>query len=353
MNAKILWPDLLIALPTVLLLSLGSIVIYSQDPKFAVQQVIFAVLGLVVFWAISLFNFEIESPLIKLLYFINLGLLAITFIIGFETRGSLRWLQIGPLQLQPSELAKPVLILFLSRFWANHTASWKNIIISLLFVLPFAVLIFKQPDLGTALTIVAIWLSLLLAANVSLLKLASLSLISLCLAPLAWFSLKDYQKSRILSFLSPENDPLGTGYNVIQSTIAVGSGQIFGRGLGRGTQTRLRFLPEFRTDFIFASIAEELGFLASFSVLVLYSILVIRIFKIVRSVSGKFGILVLYGVLGMFFFQITVNIGMNIGVVPVTGITLPLLSYGGSSLLSTMISLGLVASIARYTFIDS
>ncbi len=348
MNDRSILPDLSLTLPVILLISLGCVVIYSQDPRLAIQQIIFSIVGMLIFSVVSMFNFEQDALDIKYIYFAILGLLLVTFIVGFETRGSLRWLPLGPFQLQPSELAKPVLILFLARFWSNHVSSWKNIVKSFFLILPILGLIFKQPDLGTTLTIMMIWFVMLVAANISLIKIAIMAIITAVSAPLVWFFLKDYQRNRILSFLSPEQDPLGIGYNVIQSTIAVGSGQIFGRGLGRGTQTRLQFLPEFRTDFIFASIAEELGFLASIIVLGLYGFLIARMFKIISFTKTRFGALIIYGVLGMLFFQITINIGMNIGLVPVTGITLPLLSYGGSSLLSTLISLGLVASVVRY-----
>ena len=176
-----------------------------------------------------------------------------------------------------------------------------------------------------------------------------MTLVSILTAPVLWFFLKDYQKERIFSFLSPAQDPLGMGYNAIQSMIAVGSGQILGRGLGRGTQSRLQFLPEFRTDFIFASIAEELGLLGSAIVLSLYGTIFFRSFKIMSETEDRFQNLLVIGVIGMLFFQVAVNIGMNIGIVPVTGITLPLLSYGGSSLITTLISLSFVASVAKFS----
>jgi len=166
---------------------------------------------------------------------------------------------------------------------------------------------------------------------------------------LSWnFLLKSYQKERITSFLSPSQDPLGVGYNVIQSMIAVGSGQFLGRGLGRGTQSRLQFLPEFRTDFIFASIAEELGFFGSILILVLYLFLLIYCFKIAQKTTNGFSYLVVLGVASMFLFQIFVNIGMNIGLLPVTGVTLPFLSYGGSHLLTEFAGLGILMGMRRY-----
>jgi rod shape determining protein RodA len=341
-------PDFLLTLPAFFLISLGILVIYSSDPKLALQQSVFALIGLFIYWLFSLINFDLYRQYTKYFYWVILGLLIVVFILGVETRGSVRWIPLGITQIQPSEFAKPILILFLADFWSKSLVSWRNIVKSVALILPILALVFKQPDLGTALTLGFIWLIMLIGANVSLIKLAIMGISSFAFTPLIWLFLKDYQRERISSFLSPTQDPLGIGYNVIQSMISVGSGEFLGRGLGRGTQSRLQFLPEFRTDFIFASIAEELGFLGSMIVLVLYGALIARCFKLIGDTNNKFGSLIIFGVLGMLFFQIVVNMGMNVGLVPITGITLPLLSYGGSSVISTFISLGFVASVARF-----
>lgn len=350
MSGKTLFlPDFLITIPTCLLISLGVLVIYSSDPRMAVQQTILALVGLFIYFSLSNFDFESLGSYINFLYLFILLLLIIVFVIGIETRGSFRWISIGFLQIQPSELAKPVVILFLAKFWANNLPTWKNIFKSFLYILPLIFLVFKQPDLGTALTIAFIWVIMLFAANISFMKITVMSFITILMAPIFWFFLKSYQKERIFSFLSPTQDPLGMGYNVIQSMIAVGSGQFFGRGLGRGTQSRLQFLPEYRTDFIFASIAEELGFFGSVIVLSLYGTIFLRALKIMSNTRNRFQNLIIIGVIGMLFFQVSVNIGMNVGIVPVTGITLPLLSYGGSSLLATLISLSFLASASKFS----
>lgn len=341
-------PDLFITIPTVLLISLGILVIYSSEPKLAIQQLVIALIGLVLFWFFSLIDLRFYKDYLKYIYYFILVLLIIVFILGFETRGSLRWIPLGLFNLQPSEFVKPILILILAKFWSENSPSWLNIGKSALIVFPAAILIFKQPDLGTTLTITMIWLFMLIGSNISVFKLLFMFLSGLILIPIGWFFLKDYQKYRITSFLSPEKDPLGVGYNAIQSTIAVGSGEFFGRGLGRGTQSRLQFLPEFRTDFIFASIAEEFGFIGSVILLLLYSAIIGRSIRIMHYANNRFSNLVVLGVLGMFFFQIIVNIGMNIGILPITGITLPLLSYGGSSMLTTLICLGFIASVAKF-----
>lgn len=342
------WPDLLLTLPTILLLSLGILIIFSSDSKLAIQQLLFALIGLVIYWLLSSIDFDFYKFYVNFLYIGIFALLVIVFLIGLETRGSLRWISLLGMQFQPSELAKPIMILFLAKYWSANLPSWKNILKSLLLISPVIGLIFKQPDLGTALTIMAIWLVMLMGANIDTVKLVVMGLVSTILAPVLWLFMRDYQKDRILSFIAPDTDPLGIGYNVIQSTIAVGSGQLLGRGLGRGTQSRLQFLPEFRTDFIFASIAEELGLIGATVVLSLYSLLIGRSLKIIAETGNTFGSLLVFGTLGMLFFQVVVNVGMNIGLVPVTGITLPLLSYGGSSLISTLMCLSFIASVAKF-----
>ncbi len=340
-------PDLFITVPILLLLSLGILIIYSSDTTLALQQALFASIGLGIYWFISFLDIKSYKPYFIYLYFIMIILLLIVFVIGVETRGSWRWIPLGFFQFQPSEFAKPVIILMLAKFWSENSPSWKNIFKSFGLILPIFGLIFQQPDLGTSITIIAIWLLMLIGANVAFSKLTLMGMAAMIITPMGWFILKDYQKNRILTFIFPSHDPLGVGYNVIQSTIAVGSGQVIGRGLGSGTQSRLQFLPEYRTDFIFASMAEELGFVGSSIVLFLYALLVGRSLMILNRSTQRFGHLLILGTIGMLMVQIVVNIGMNVGILPITGITLPLLSYGGSSLISTLICLGFIASASR------
>lgn len=295
------------------------------------------------------FDYRALPGFIKIFYTLTIVLLVTTLIIGFETRGSSRWISIGALNFQPSEFAKPVLILTLAWFWSRNKANWISIFKSFLYTLPIFVLIFVQPDLGTSLTIISIWGGLLIASNISMKKLIMFILAGLLILPASWFFMQDYQRERLISFASPEQDPQGIGFHSIQSTIAVGSGGVFGRGLGRGTQSRLQFLPEFRTDFIFAFIAEEFGFVGSSIVLVLYLIILLLIFQTLNRSRDRFGELICIGVLFMISVQVFVNIGMNVGLLPITGITLPLLSYGGSSLISVLICLGLVASVGKFS----
>lgn len=339
------WP---ITLSIVLLLSIGLLILYSSSPELSVQQLIFALVGLFLYLLVSQFDYRVFKNFVKISYFFILTSLVLLLIWGIETRGSVRWIPVGIFNIQPSEFTKPILILLLAQFWTDNAPSWTNIFKSLLWVAPVFFLIFQQPDLGTALTILAIWMGMIFAARISLKKILALILIVVNLLPLIWFNLYDYQRERITSFISPGNDPLGVGYNLIQSTIAVGSGQVLGRGLGQGTQSRLQFLPEHQTDFIFASISEELGFLGSGFILLTYFLLMIYLIRISGKSSDAFGYLIILGVVSMLLFQIVVNIGMNIGLFPITGITLPLISYGGSSLVATFVSLGLASSVVKF-----
>src|SRR3989344_6643700 len=340
--------NLPIMIASLFLLSMGILVIYSSSPQLAIQQLIFAILSFSLFIFVSNFDYRVIKNFTSTLYLCILLLLVGVLVLGVETRGAIRWIPLGLFNIQPSELAKPVLILTLADFWSRNSATFKNILKSLMITLPLLFLVFQQPDLGSTLTILAIWLGMLFAAGVQLRKISVLIIVSLLLVPLIWFSLQEYQKERIFGFIAPQTDPLGKGYNLIQSTIAVGSGEFFGRGLGRGTQSRLQFLPEFRTDFIFASIAEEMGFIGSMIIIILYLFLIIVITAVSTNVIDYFGHLLVFGVCAMLLFQTFVNIGMNVGLLPITGITLPLISYGGSSLLSTFICLGLVSSVSRY-----
>lgn len=336
-----------IFLSSLFLVSIGILVIYSSSKELSFQQLIFTTVGLIIFFLVSKFELQSIKNLINPLYIFILIMLVVALILGFETRGTFRWIPLGIFNIQPSEFAKPVLILLLAKFWSSNPPTWLNIFKSILWTAPYIFLIFKQPDLGSLLTLIAIWLGMLFTVRISVKKMIILALIIIFVIPMSWLFLHGYQRERILGFLEPGSDPLGRGYNLIQSTIAVGSGELFGRGLGRGTQSRLQFLPEFRTDFIFASIAEEMGFVGSMLILSLYLFLLIYSLRVAQRASSSFSLLVVMGVVSMFLFQVFVNVGMNVGLVPITGITLPLISYGGSSLIATFLSLGMVASSAR------
>jgi len=280
------------------------------------------------------------------IYLVAIILLVLVFFVGEPIRGSTRWISFPSFRFQPSEFAKIATIFTLAGFYSKRQASqFKNVILSFLLILPIALLILREPDIGNALSIMAIWLGISIAAGLRPKTILVLFVVSALAAILGYELLAPYQKQRILSFVNPASDPLTTGYNVIQSKIAAGSGQLFGRGLGRGSQSQLNFLPEAESDFIFASTAEQLGFFGAGIVISIYGLLCLRIVKIAGD--GRFASLTIAGIVSFLLFQFLVNVGMNMGIIPVTGITFPLVSYGGSSLISTLFLIGVALSIKR------
>ena len=341
--------DFYLILSTTLLLIYGIMVIWSTDQGLAHKQLGFALVGALFLGITLVFNYRRLLPLAPFIFGIMLILLLLTLFFGVTAKGASRWFEVGSLIFQPSEFAKLALILFLP--WVFK---WRRLSPRMRFIVSMAVLgaislpVLLQPDLGTVLVLICIWLGVTFMANTPFLYFLFLALLGVSALPLAWRFLAPYQKQRVYSFINPQADPLGSGYNVIQAVIAVGSGQVFGRGFGRGPQSQLRFLPERSTDFIFASLAEEWGLLGVTIVFILFFVLLWRILAVGRRSSDGFGALVCTGVFVMILMQFVVNVGMNIGVIPVTGIPLPLVSAGGSSLLVTLLSLGLVGSVALH-----
>lgn len=328
--------------------SLGLLILGSIKPDLVGQQAIFFLLGFFLFFLFSQIDYRVFFHFRWFFYFLALMALFVTLIVAPETRGALRWLEIGSWQFQSSEIIKPFLILTFAGFLSTHpSVGFKKLFFLLALFIPLIFLIFKQPDLGNVIILLLVFGALLVVGGLRWSILLTLLPLVLAAAPLFWHFLKDYQKARILSFLDPQADPLGKSYQLIQAMVTVGSGELFGRGLGRGTQSHLRFLPEQHTDFIFASLSEELGFFGAGILLILYFFLLWRILTLARNSKDPFGVLILSGVFTMILAQVFVNIGMNIGLLPITGITLPLISYGGSSIISIMISLGIVEAIAK------
>lgn len=280
-------------------------------------------------------------------YATSLLLLMVSYF-GPAIRGATRWIIIGPIQLQPSEIVKPLLILFFA--WAMRRyppRTMKGVLIQIgLFVVPFF-MVLRQPDLGSSIVLAVMWLSMMIAAGFPIRYVLVGGIIGILFLPLVWRGFHDYQKARIYTFINPAADPRGTGYNAIQAMIAVGSGQLFGRGLGLGTQSHLRFLPEYHTDFIFATLVEELGFVGGALLILGYGVLLWRIVvPLVRGTVASFEPFVYsVGLFSMILCQIVINAGMNMGIIPITGITLPFVSYGGSSLLSLAVSYGFLWSL--------
>jgi len=325
---------------------IGLLMQRSVAPTLFQSQLFFVIIGFVLFFIFTKIDFRLYKSFQWYIYFfIIIGLIS-TFLLGEEVRGSTRWIVIGNTNIQPSEIAKPFIIIFFSIFLAEKEKNLKNLITAIVLIVPIIILVFKQPDLGNTIVYAVIFGGLLLSVKYYMVIIGGLLILGI-LTPLSWHFLHDYQKQRIITFLNPGIDPQGAGYNAIQATIAVGSGGLFGKGLGHGTQSHLNFLPEHHTDFIFASFAEEFGFIGVIILIGLYTYLLFRILKIINNSDNKTASLIGIGVFSMLFIQIFINIGMNIGIVPITGITLPLLSYGGSSIITIMISLGIVESLVR------
>lgn len=335
-------------IPALVLAGFGAAEISSVAPELFANQMIFYVIGLILFFIFSQIDYQIYRPLGFIFYIGAVILLLSTLFIGFESRGSTRWLEIAGFRLQFSELLKPFLIIsFASVLSTFDGRKFSKIALLLAFFAVPLLLVFKQPDLGSTLVYVGAIGVMVFLSGISLIRLGLLTLLGLLVLPIGYLFLAPYQKSRIFSFISPHYDPQGASYNAIQSKITVGSGMIFGKGLGRGTQSHLSFLPEHHTDFIFASISEELGFLGSGLIIGLFAFLVWRIFTISINSEDQFAKLTSAGIGAMILVQASVNIGMNLGLLPVTGITLPFISYGGASVVATFIALGIAENISR------
>ncbi len=338
---------LLIGISLLILSSLSS----SGGTNYFLKQGIFAALGIGVMFFVAFLDYRHIERASTPLYFAMLGVLGVLLVVGSTVRGTSGWLSFGIFQIQPVEFAKIVLILFLSSFIRKKTTElgeWTRIIASLFLSAAMIFLVLKQPDLGSSLVLMAIWMGMILVAGLRLSHMLTLVLLGSCLVVGAWFLLAPYQKDRINTFLHPERDPKGSGYNVLQSMVAVGSGGMLGKGIGHGSQSQLAFLPERHTDFIYAVVAEELGLVGAWLVLILYGIILYRIRQIADLASDNAGYLLSVGALILFVTHIAINIGMNIGVLPVTGLPAPLLSYGGSSLLAFCVMIGLLQSVYRH-----
>lgn len=335
-----------IAISAALIISFSLTTIWSTTPKLFANQVAFLVLGIFIVFLFYRLDLGLLLSISLPFYIISLILLALTLFLGEPVRGSTRWL--GP--LQTSEAVKPLLAIFYANFLASHDINKiKNLLIYGALALIPAILIKVQPDLGSSLVILSLAgiMAIFAGLNKKIILLLAVSFIALI--PIAPKILKNYQLDRIESFINPESDPQGTGYNVIQSVIAIGSGGVLGKGVRLGTQSHLNFLPERHTDFIFASFAEEFGLVGIFLVLAAYYYLFSNLFAETTNLPEKNTKLLHLGILWIFFFQVVVNVGMNLGLMPVTGITLPLFSYGGSSLVSFMALLGLSANLLELT----
>lgn len=323
-----------------------------------ISQIMWLIVGWTVFLVMTLLDYSLVSRVAYAIYAVNLlAIIYVTFF-GKVALGAQRWIDLGFFRYQPSETMKLAMIMLMAKILATRSThgpgmGFKEMFSPLLILgIPF-IFVVEQPDLGTAMMLAAIGGSMLIFAKVKRIILATAVILGIIALPVAWkFVLHDYQKNRILTFLSPTSDPRGTGYNSIQSKIAVGSGRFFGKGFMKGTQSQLEFLPERHTDFIYSVLSEEHGFVGSMAALGLFCFLFITGIRVAMNARDKFGALLTVGVLCYIFWHMFVNVGMVIGLLPIVGVPLPLLSYGGSSMLTTMAGLGIVSSVAyrRYLF---
>jgi rod shape determining protein RodA len=348
--------DWLLFLSALFLFGMGLLSLYSLSPvgewswsgNFFLRQAIFGLLGIVVMFFVSTIDYRHIGRFSTSLYFLALGALLLVVLFGRTVRGTSGWIEFGTFQFQPVEGAKIALIIFLASFIAkkgSELGEWVRIIASFILSAALVFLVLKQPDLGSALVLSFVWVGMILVSGIRFKHIAALVVFGALVVSSGWFLLEDYQRSRIEAFIDPESDPRGSGYNVLQSMIAVGSGGMFGKGLGYGSQSQLNFLPEKHTDFLVAVIAEELGLFGVGVVLFAYGLLLYRIRRIAGYARDNTGYLICIGASAYFFFQILVNVGMNLGALPVTGLPAPFLSYGGSSLLASFIVVGLVLSV--------
>lgn len=334
-------------LGTIVLLCIGFFGLFlllTINQGLFLQQLGFFIFGFILLVIVSFIHPMILWWFAPIGYVVSVAFLIISYL-GPSIRGTSRWIILGPVQLQPSEFVKPLLLLSFS--WAISKYPPRELtylpLHLVLFVVPFF-LVLKQPDLGTGIVYASMWLAMMLAGGLPLKLFFTVLPLSALIVPGVWKLLAQYQRDRIYTFLNPALDPAGAGYNALQAMIAVGSGQLFGRGLGRGTQSHLRFLPEFHTDFIFATLVEELGFIGGALLILGYGVLLWRvILPLIRGVlTDVFPFVYTIGIFAMILTQLFINTGMNMGIIPITGITLPFVSYGGSSILSFCLSFGIL-----------
>jgi len=336
--------------------SVGFVMLYSAAggnlEPWADRQMFRFGLGLVGMVVVALIDIRIWMKLAYPGYIVSLALLGAVEYIGSGAMGAQRWIDLGFFQLQPSELVKVAMVLALARYFHGRShAQIGNpfyLVPPLLIVFLPAALVMRQPDLGTAVLLIAVGGGLFFLAGVRIWKFVLVVVAAMAAVPIAWQYLHDYQRQRILTFLDPEQDPLGSGYHIMQALIALGSGGMFGKGYMQGTQSNLNFLPEKQTDFIFTMLSEEFGFVGGLTLIGLYVVLIAFGFSIALRSRSQYGRLVALGLTTAFFLYVFINIAMVVGLIPVVGVPLPLVSYGGTALLALLFSFGLVLNVHLY-----
>ncbi len=350
---------LLLLLCSVSIVEVHSATLHTKFASFGSRQIFWVAAGVVVMFIFAKIDYHRVLDWAPWAY--GFGLVALAAIytpLGHNALGGRRWIKAGPIQFQPSEFVKLILLMMVARYFANlggRNLTWKDIFKAFALVGVPMLLVLKQPDLGTTLTYTPILIAGLFLGGINLRQAAILITCGLVLVGGVWSSgkfLKSYQKARLTSFINPQNDPKGAGYQVLQSEIAVGSGGIWGKGSEKGTQTQGYFLPIPYTDFIFAALSEEHGFVGAFFVLLLYFLILMRLIQNAQTAADLPGSLIIMGIVAVLTFQIAVNVGMVIGFMPVTGIPLPLLSYGGSSVLFTFLALGVAMNVRMRRFVN-
>lgn len=340
---------------TLLLCVMGVVNLYSATAStsltLARQQIYWLCIGMVVFVGVTAIDYRVYNRLAYLLYGAGLIGLILVLVIGRSVNGAQRWLHVGLVSFQPSEIMKVLMIIALAKFLHDDPVvegrSIKHMVIPFLVVGLPVLLILRQPDLGTASLFFLIFMSVMLLTKLKLRSFITLFLVALLLLPVTWaYLLMDYQKQRIFTFLNPSSDPVGAGWHARQSQFAIGSGQVFGKGYFHGTQNQLHFLPERWTDFPFAVWAEEWGFVGSVFLLGIYLFIILWAVKLASQARDRFGAVLCVGVASLFFWHTLINIGMVTGLVPVVGVTLPLMSYGGSSVLTMLCAVGLLMNVS-------
>lgn len=328
---------------------------FQDGDAYFIKQSSWIGISLAVFFFVSSFEYRFlkQTRVVLSLYLGMLAVLTLLFVLGHVAKGAESWFRVGGFAFQPSDLMKLVLIIVLAKYFSRRhieIANIRHIIVSFIYmIIPF-VLVVLQPDFGSSMVLFAIWLGLVFVSGISIRHLLIVAFVGVVSFMLAWqFVFKPYQKARIVTFVNPLHDIRGSGYNAYQSTIAVGSGGLVGKGVGYGTQSRLNFLPEYKTDFIFAAFAEEWGFIGSLLLLSFFLIIFIKLAWYALVADSTFEALFTYGVLIWILVHVVINIGMNIGVMPITGIPLPLMSYGGSHLLAECLALGMCAGMRKYS----
>lgn len=358
-NRKFQGYDWVLFTASILLVVIGLVSLFSlsqPDLTRFYKQLIWLVLGVVLFFSFASIDYRALrlhfSPVLFLYILGLLGLVAV-YLFGQQIRGARSWISLGPINIEPVEPLKLILIFILAKYFSMRHMEiyrFKHIVVSGMYIALPSALVLIQPDFGSFAILLSIWIGVMLVAGIKVKHLAILGIAGVLLAVFAWgFVLQDYQKARISTFVDPSADPYGTGYNSIQAKISTASGGLWGRGFAQGTQSQLGFLPEPDTDFIFAAISEEFGLVMVFAVILLYAVIFWRLLVISKFASDNFARLTIIGVSVMLIAQLFLNISMSLGLAPITGLPLPLVSYGGSSLLTVFLALGVVQSTYRHS----